>query len=71
MHWLVADAEQMPCEADSLDSYTIAFGIRNVTDIPAALQEAHRVRTLAWHGSLRRPHLTTNPQCMCTMTVAS
>ena len=27
----------------SFDAYTIAFGIRNVTDIPAALAEAHRV----------------------------
>ena len=27
----------------SFDAYTIAFGIRNVTDIPAALEEAHRV----------------------------
>jgi len=25
------------------DGYTIVFGIRNVTDIPAALREAHRV----------------------------
>ena len=28
---------------DSFDSYTIAFGIRNVTDIPQALREAARV----------------------------
>ena len=27
----------------AFDAYTIAFGIRNVTDIPAALREAHRV----------------------------
>ena len=29
--------------ASSFDAYTIAFGIRNVTDIPTALREAHRV----------------------------
>ena len=28
---------------ECFDSYTIAFGIRNVTDIPAALAEARRV----------------------------
>ena len=30
-------------EGSSFDGYTIAFGIRNVTDIPAALKEAQRV----------------------------
>ena len=30
-------------ESDSMDLYTIAFGIRNVTDRAAALKEAHRV----------------------------
>lgn len=43
LHWLEADAEKMPCRSESVDAYTIAFGIRNVTDIPAALLEAHRV----------------------------
>lgn len=43
LHWLEADAERMPCRDASVDAYTIAFGIRNVTDIPAALREAHRV----------------------------
>jgi demethylmenaquinone methyltransferase/2-methoxy-6-polyprenyl-1,4-benzoquinol methylase len=41
--WLVADAEKLPLPSASVDAYTIAFGIRNVTDIPAALAEARRV----------------------------
>ena len=41
--WQVENAEQLSFEDGSFDAYTIAFGIRNVTDIPAALREAHRV----------------------------
>ena len=41
--WQVENAEQLSFAGGSFDAYTIAFGIRNVTDIPAALQEAHRV----------------------------
>lgn len=37
------NAEKLPFPDNSFDAYTIAFGIRNVTDIPAALREAHRV----------------------------
>lgn len=40
--WVVANAEELPFENDSFDSYSIAFGIRNVTDIPKALKEAYR-----------------------------
>ncbi|WCT72380.1 class I SAM-dependent methyltransferase [Sphingomonas naphthae] len=41
--WIEQNAETL-CFADrSFDGYTIAFGIRNVTDIPKALREAHRV----------------------------
>ncbi|KAK7811827.1 hypothetical protein U0070_016899 [Myodes glareolus] len=38
-----ADAEELPFDDDKFDVYTIAFGIRNVTHIDRALQEAHRV----------------------------
>jgi demethylmenaquinone methyltransferase/2-methoxy-6-polyprenyl-1,4-benzoquinol methylase len=41
--WVVADAEHLPLPDRSVDAYTIAFGIRNVTHIERALAEAHRV----------------------------
>ncbi|HEY0111610.1 MAG TPA: class I SAM-dependent methyltransferase [Allosphingosinicella sp.] len=41
--WSVQNAETLEFADRSFDAYTIAFGIRNVTDIPAALAEAHRV----------------------------
>lgn len=39
------DAERLPLPDRSADVYTIAFGIRNVTDLEAALAEAYRVLT--------------------------
>ena len=41
--WTEANAETLTFPDRFFDGYTIAFGIRNVTDIPAALREAHRV----------------------------
>ncbi len=41
--WTEQNAETLSFDAAMFDAYTIAFGIRNVTDIPAALAEAHRV----------------------------
>ncbi|WP_199504107.1 class I SAM-dependent methyltransferase [Qipengyuania sp. YIM B01966] len=41
--WSCQNAERLSYPARQFDAYTIAFGIRNVTDIPAALAEAHRV----------------------------
>jgi len=43
LSWKQENAEQLSFESASFEGYTIAFGIRNVTDIPAALKEAHRV----------------------------
>ncbi len=37
------NAEALPFPDRTFDAYTIAFGIRNVTHIDAALREAHRV----------------------------
>jgi demethylmenaquinone methyltransferase / 2-methoxy-6-polyprenyl-1,4-benzoquinol methylase len=41
--WSEQNAETLSFPDQHFDAYTIAFGIRNVTDIPAALKEAHRV----------------------------
>ncbi|MEP9403211.1 class I SAM-dependent methyltransferase [Sphingomonas sp. VNH70] len=41
--WSEQNAEVLGFDDRSFDAYTIAFGIRNVTDIPRALREAHRV----------------------------
>lgn len=41
--WTTGDAENLPFPDRSFDGYTIAFGLRNVTDIDKALSEAHRV----------------------------
>ncbi|MGE5500445.1 MAG: class I SAM-dependent methyltransferase [Ignavibacteriales bacterium] len=41
--WAVGDAQRLPLPDACADAYSIAFGIRNVTDISAALREAKRV----------------------------
>jgi len=43
IEWVCGDAEALPLAAGSVDLYTIAFGLRNVTRIAAALAEARRV----------------------------
>ena len=43
LDWMVGNAEALPFADAAYDAYTIAFGIRNVTDIPAALRQARRV----------------------------
>ncbi|XP_039003096.1 2-methoxy-6-polyprenyl-1,4-benzoquinol methylase, mitochondrial-like isoform X2 [Hibiscus syriacus] len=41
--WVQGDAEALSFEDNSMDGYTIAFGIRNVTHIEKVLTEAYRV----------------------------
>ena len=40
--WVVGNAEALPVADRAVGAYTIAFGIRNVTDISKALAEARR-----------------------------
>lgn len=41
--WVTGNAESLPLPDNSVDVYTIAFGLRNVTHIDDALSEAFRV----------------------------
>jgi demethylmenaquinone methyltransferase/2-methoxy-6-polyprenyl-1,4-benzoquinol methylase len=41
--WAVGDAQRLPLPDACADAYSISFGIRNVTDVAAALREARRV----------------------------
>jgi demethylmenaquinone methyltransferase / 2-methoxy-6-polyprenyl-1,4-benzoquinol methylase len=41
--WLAGTGEALPLADGSVDTLTIAFGIRNVTHLDAALAEVHRV----------------------------
>lgn len=43
LEWRMENAEALTFDDAAFDAYTMVFGIRNVTDIPAALREAHRV----------------------------
>ncbi len=43
LSWSEQNAEKLTFDDKCFDAYTIAFGIRNVTHIDKALEEAHRV----------------------------
>jgi len=43
LKWVCGNAEQLPVPDATMDAFTIAFCIRNVTHIDAALREARRV----------------------------
>nr|KAG5700370.1 hypothetical protein BaRGS_029622 [Batillaria attramentaria] len=43
MSWVQGNAENLPFPDCSFDAYTIAFGIRNCTDVQRVVDEAYRV----------------------------
>lgn len=47
--FVCGDAEALPLPGRAVDAYTVAFGIRNVTDMNKALAEAHRVLRFGGH----------------------
>jgi demethylmenaquinone methyltransferase/2-methoxy-6-polyprenyl-1,4-benzoquinol methylase len=43
IEWITGNAEELPLPDGSVDTYSIAYGLRNVTHIDRALREAARV----------------------------
>lgn len=41
--WVLGDALQLPFDSNSFDAVTMGYGLRNVADASAALQEVRRV----------------------------
>ncbi|MBI1300017.1 MAG: bifunctional demethylmenaquinone methyltransferase/2-methoxy-6-polyprenyl-1,4-benzoquinol methylase UbiE [Alphaproteobacteria bacterium] len=60
--WVTGNAETLPIPDESIDIYTIAFGLRNVTHMDTALKEAHRVlRPGGKFYCLEFSHVTLSP----------
>jgi demethylphylloquinol methyltransferase len=43
IEWVESDVLKLPLEDNSVDAITMGYGLRNVADIPQALQEIYRV----------------------------
>lgn len=61
LHWVEADALDLPFENNYFDCATIGYGLRNVTDIPRCLSELHRVLKPGAKASLLDFNRPTQP----------
>ncbi|CCH66159.1 Ubiquinone/menaquinone biosynthesis methyltransferase UbiE [Richelia intracellularis HH01] len=43
INWIEGDALQLPLDNNTFDAITMAYGLRNVKDIPQCMKEVHRV----------------------------
>ena len=59
--YLLADAENLPLCSNSLDGIIIAFGLRNLTDKSAALNEMYRVLKPSGKVTILEFSTVTNP----------
>jgi len=56
-----SDAQRIGAADESFDAVTIAFGIRNVPDVPEALREIHRVLNVGGRALILEFSLPGNP----------
>lgn len=59
--WIEADALDLPFQSGEFDAATMAYGLRNLTDIPKGLSELHRVLRLGAKVAILDFHAPTNP----------
>ena len=62
VEWVAGDALNLPFDDGSFGAATMGYGLRNVTDIPRALSELHRVRC----HIMMRLESTAQVLAMCT-----
>ncbi len=60
LSWVEADALALPFEANRFDAATMAYGLRNLTDIPRGLRELHRVLKPEAKAAILDFHQPTN-----------
>lgn len=61
VEWIQGDALSLPFEADQFDGVTMSYGLRNVRDIPQALQEIRRVLRPGAKAAILDMHRPSNP----------
>lgn len=61
IQWVEADALQLPFPDNHFDAATMGYGLRNVTDIPRALRELHRVLKPGAKAAILDFHRPSNP----------
>lgn len=61
IHWVEADALDLPFEDGYFDACTIGYGLRNVADIPRCLSELHRVLKPGAKAAILDFHRPSNP----------
>ncbi|MGD1899552.1 MAG: bifunctional demethylmenaquinone methyltransferase/2-methoxy-6-polyprenyl-1,4-benzoquinol methylase UbiE [Phormidesmis sp.] len=61
LSWVEADALALPFDDDRFDAATMAYGLRNLTDIPKGLSELYRVLKSGARVAVLDFHTPTNP----------
>lgn len=61
LSWVEADALNLPFGYNEFDAATMAYGLRNLTDIPQGLSELHRVIKPGAKAAILDFHAPTNP----------